>query len=822
MLTLEEVVDSCQPLVEAGAALHWLRPSSKAPADEEWSTAQVYDLAALKRRHSENQNIGIRLGQFSKTPAGHIHVIDVDIRDPEQSDDAWEAVRSILGLKIEDLPVVVSGSGGESRHVYILTEKALKSRKIAHSDGFSMVFDPKLGREVKKFDWEVDFFGTGKQVVIPPSIHPDTGMPYRWEREFDYPMLELGIGPVVNTSGWPIAEVEDDSEDDDDDLFAIVRAEPLDLTEDQVDGYIADLPEDWVEDRETWYNVGMAISHQYRGGQAGFQKWCDWSKQSEKFVLKDSKAVWRSFKGDKNPITFRSVIQAAQQNRLQSNLPTVIVQEDEDPLANLLGTGALTVHVDKGPAKVNPIADWTSLMSRNEEGAPTGTLHNSKLIIENDVRVFGCVAFNQFRNSIVLVNKPKQAVRDREHVKKQMVQLDGEIWEVPDPVNGTGWTDSHSYQVRLMIEAPKGQGGYGIKISDRDLLHGLDIVATKNRYHPVRNYLDSCAASWDGRQRVDTLLIKYLGCDDTPYHREAARLMLLGAVTRIFEPGHKFDFVPILEGLQGKRKSTFVRTLGRNWFSELAGDFHDQKQMVEQIQGSWIVEIPELQGFSKADTNVLKAWLSRQSDKARLAYKRFTEDFPRQCIFIGSTNDDEYLRDHTGGRRFWPIRCKLPEGTDIDTDGLEREIDMVWAEAVLMYRELRRTCKLPTLPLFLSSDEAKREAADLQESRRVETATDMLAGEIQAWLDDPIGTDSGFDDLDPDAPKLYRNETCAVQIWTEMMGKPKGSMGAYDSTKIGHALGRLSGWTRMGQRRTNHYGRQRTYVRTGTSGDDGL
>lgn len=820
MLTLKDILATCTPLVEAGAALHWLKPNSKAPVEEDWSTAKVYDLTALKARYREGQNIGIRLGQYSKTSAGFIHVIDVDIRDPGQADDAWAMFRKILAIGPEKLPVVVSGSGGESRHVYILTEKPLKSRKIAKSDGFSMVFDPKLGREVKKFDWEIDFFGTGKQVVVPPSLHPDTGLPYRWEREFDWTLLDLGIGPVVDTSNWPVSEVDEADSDDDDDLFALVRAEPIDISDDDVDAYMRDLPEEWVDDRETWLTVGAGLSHQYRGGQAGFEKWCDWSRQSEKFNLRDSKIVWRSFKGAKNPITFRSVIQAAQDNRLKSNLPMVIAAPDDDPLADLLGDGQVVVKIEAGPTKVNPIADWTSLLARNDEGAPTGTLHNSKLIIENDVRVFGCVAFNQFRNSIVLINPPKQAVRDREHVKKPMVQLDGEIWEVPDPVNGTGWTDSHSYQVRLMIEAPKGQGGYGIKISDRDLLHGLDIVATKNRYHPVRNYLDSCASSWDGKRRVDTLFIKYLGCADTPYHREAARLMLLGAVTRVFEPGHKFDFVPILEGIQGKRKSTFIRVLGRNWFSELAGDFHDQKAMVEQIQGSWIVEIPELQGFSKADTNVLKAWLSRQSDKARLAYKRFTEDFPRQCIFIGSTNDDEYLRDHTGGRRFWPIRCQLPEGTDIDTDGLEREIDMLWAEAALMYREMRRTCKLPQLPLYLTSEEAKREASELQESRRVETATDMLAGEIQQWLDQPIGTDSGFDDLDPDAPKLYRNETCAVQIWTEMMGKPKGGMSGLDSTKIGHALGRLSGWTRMGQRRTRNYGRQRTYIRAGTSGDD--
>lgn len=821
MLSLNDILASCRPLIEAGASLHWLKPRSKAPAADEWSSAPVLDLDALIRKHQDGQNIGIRLGQPSKTPCGYIHLLDVDIRDPDQADDAWAEVRNLLP-EVDSLPMVVSGSGGESRHVYFLTEKPLKSRKIAKSEGFSMVFDPKVGREVKKFDWEIDFFGTGKQVVLPPSIHPDTGLPYRWEREFDWDLFDLGLAPVVDTSKWPVEGFEDEEEPSDDDLFALVRAEPIDVTDDEVDSYLEDLPEEWVEDRETWLTVGAGLSHQYRGGEIGFKKWCDWSRQSEKFNLRDSKIVWRSFKGAKKPITFRSVIQAAQEVRLQRNLPTVVLQEEDDPLADLLGSTSLTVHVEKPAAKVNLIADWTSLMARNEEGAPTGSLHNAKLVIENDVRMFGCVAYNIFRNSIVIVQPPKQAYRDREHVKKPMVQLEGKIWEVSDPVNGTLWTDSHSAQVRLMIEAPKGQGGYGFKMTDRDLLQGLDIVATQNSYHPVRNYLDACASAWDGKRRAETLFIDYLGCDDSPYHREAARLMLLGAVVRVFEPGHKFDFVPILEGIQGKRKSTFIRVLGRNWSSELAGDFHDQKAMIEQIQGSWIVEIPELQGFSKADTNVLKAWLSRQFDKGRLAYKKFTEDFPRQCIFIGSTNDEEYLRDHTGGRRFWPIRCQLPEGVEIDTDRLEREIDMIWAEAVLMYREMRRNCRLKELPLFLTSEEAKKEAAELQESRRVETATDSLAGEIQQWLDQPIGTDTGFDDLDPDAPKLYRNETCVAQIWAEMMGRPKGSANQMDTTKIGQALSRLKGWQRMRQRRTKNYGHQRTYIRVGTDGDDWL
>jgi predicted P-loop ATPase len=601
---------------------------------------------------------------------------------------------------------------------------------------------------------------------------------------------------------------DSDAEDDDDDLFALVRAEPLDISEDEVDRYIESLPEEWVEERDTWYTVGMALSHQYRGGQIGFEKWCEWSKQSTKYKIRTQKGVWKSFKGDKRPITFRSVIAAAQDNVLQQNLPAIRVEEEYDPLMELLGESL------PEKVKVNPIADWTSYLARNEDGAPTGCLHNAKLIIENDARTFGVIAFNSFKGNIVLVNEPRLATRDREHVKKQMVQLEGHLWKVKDPVNGRDISDSHAYELRMMVEAPKGQGGYGIKLTDRDLYAAIDVVANKNRYHPIRNYLESCFASRSSREAVQTLFIRYLGCDDTPYHRECAELLMVGAVARIFEPGHKFDFVPILEGLQGKRKSTFVETLSNGWTAQLTLDFQNTNRMIEQIQGAWLVEIAELQGFSKSDANDLKGFVSQKFDKGRLAYKRNAEVFPRQCVFIGTTNEEEYLRDATGGRRFWPITCNLPEDQEIDIDALRAEADSLWGAAVAIYREMRQTCKLPDLPLYIRSEAAKAEAKALQESRRLETVEDSLAGTIQKWLEEPIGTESGFDDLDPDVPAIYRTETCIMQVWTELMGNEPGRLNTAESIKIGRALGRIEGWVRSKhQIRTERFGRQRVYFK---------
>jgi RecA-family ATPase len=321
-------------LVEIGAALHWLKPRQKRPIADGWSEAPRATRADLERQHIPGANIGIRLGEYSETPAGYLHLIDLDIRKPEAASAAWAGVRRLVP-NLDELPTVISGSGA-GRHFYFFSPTPLRSETLAKSEGFSYVFDHKLGREVKKHDWEIDLLGTGKQAVLPPSIHPDTGLPYCWERLIDFDLVSLGIGPALS---FPHLVARPVADPDGDDLFAIVKAEPLDLTDSEIDSYIAGLPDDWVEDRDTWLTVGQALSHQYQGGQAGFDKWCTWSRRSKKFNLRDSKIVWRSFKGrTSNPVTFRSVIKAANDNR--------------DPLGDLLGTA--------GPDTgfFEPVSNW--------------------------------------------------------------------------------------------------------------------------------------------------------------------------------------------------------------------------------------------------------------------------------------------------------------------------------------------------------------------------------------------------------------------------------------------------------------------------------
>ncbi|OQM74926.1 VapE domain-containing protein [Manganibacter manganicus] len=619
--------------------------------------------------------------------------------------------------------------------------------------------------------------------------------------------------------------------DDEDDLFDLVRTSPLGLTEDEIDGFLADIPNagDGIH-YDDYVNVGMAIHHEYSGSAEGFEKFCEWAEQSVKFDLHNAKGRWRSFnKESKSPRTFRSIIQEANANRAaasaaklasdlglddfdlpaeRTNLPAVISQGDLDDLL-----GGDTPPAAKAAANVKTDPDWLHKLHRNEEGELKSSLPNIALIMDNDPRLAGLVAYNEFKQMVVLRGEPRIASKKRESAHDP-VNLKGRLWKIEDTLNGDNWTDSHDIAVRNLIETKTQMKGYGIKVTDRDLNGGVDLSAQRRAFHPVKEAIE--AVTWDGKPRAETLFIDYLGCDNNNYYRQCALMTLVGAITRIYRPGHKFDFVPILEGAQGKGKSTFIEVLGLNWYNELTGDIRDPKQMIESMQGTWILEIGELSAMHRSEVNDLKAFVTRTHDKGRLAWMKRVREFPRQCIFMGSTNDREYLRDRTGGRRFWPIVCRV-DG-QIDNLKLREEILQVWAEALHIYRQMEKQYPGKQLPLYLT-DEAALIALEMQESRRVETSEDVLSGKIGAWLDTPIGAD--FDDLE-DAPKIYRDETCIQQIWEEMMGRD-GSVPHTDTIKIGAAMLAL-GWPRskgpvITMDINRKYGKCRVYTRPSEEGD---
>jgi predicted P-loop ATPase len=449
---------------------------------------------------------------------------------------------------------------------------------------------------------------------------------------------------------------------------------------------------------------------------------------------------------------------------------------------------------------------WTSLLDLTEDGGIKGTLHNVTLIVQHDPRTTGIIRYNSFAEKLVQYGNVGVKASKRKNAAKPTLQLSHTVWSQTDPINGDPWNDNRDAQLRRIIEAPKTQGGYGIKISDRDLSSAIDIVGSDNAFHPIREYLKGL--TWDGVPRVEKLFIDYVKTPDNAYYREIARLTLIAGVTRVFEPGHKFDFAAILEGLQGRRKSTFIQVLGKHWSAELDGDFADDRAMIEKMLGAWLLEIPELSAFGKAEVNHIKAFMSRQEDRARLAYDRRVTIFRRQCIFMGSTNDKKYLKDETGGRRFWPVECTLGPDEEIDTERLEKNVDQLWAEAYLLYCQMRAEKPRGTLPLYIRNKDASRIAVSLQESRRLENATDNIKGVIKEWLDTPEHSGS----IDDVKPKRF-DRTCTMQIWVECFKGDMKNFPYQNQTSINKALRSLEGWIEDGQRRFPKYGRQKTYVR---------
>jgi len=809
----EQVLATIEPLRNAGFALHWLHPKTKRPIGDDWSTKPVATLDTLRRRHAPGNNLGVRLGEVSKLTIGlYLHVLDIDIRDDSLADEAILKLAAMFpGIDFGAFPVVRSGSGGKSRHVYFLCERHFRSKDLAKSATFKMVFDDKLGREVKKRDWEISLFGSGKQVVLPPSIHPDTGLPYSWEREFDLGMLSLGVGPSIpaarlNALGAMDCEVEDSLE----------IKPPLGLTPEEAESILDDLPlEEYCEDRDGWVQVGMALHHEFGGGEEGYALWSEFSQQSAKFDDKNQRTVWNSFRNKPNSVRMATLRSVAQQARLLNAFDEVDVDDDSggDGFDDIIGTPA--AEGDEFDAIIGsataPALGWMSLLQVTKDGEGwASNLHNLELIVKNDPRLAGIAQINEFTQEVVQRLTPGKQSPRRKNQAKPVKQLEGRVWHVEDELNGELWSEDRDFAIRSVIEAPQTQGGYGIKVTDRDLRAAIALSAQDSAFHPVREYLNGL--TWDETPRVETLFIDYLGAEATSYSQSIARLMMLGAVTRIFEPGHKFDFAVILEGLQGKRKSTFIETLGRRWSAELDGDFHDPKMMVELMQGAWILELPELTGFQRSDVRAIKAFISRKKDRVRMAYARRAGQYPRQCIFMGSTNDREYLKDDTGGRRFWPMPCYVAE---IDTDRLEANVDQLWAEATAMYRQLRAEQPRGTLPLYLRDDEAKEIAARLQESRRQENSDDGLAGVIGAWLDQPVN-EGGFEEVTEDGQPTYRDRVCLPEIWVDCL---RGDVKNYTATQA-QALGRAmakgviaADWQPQGTHRHPIYGKQRCYRR---------
>ena len=236
-----------------------------------------------------------------------------------------------------------------------------------------------------------------------------------------------------------------------------------------------------------------------------------------------------------------------------------------------------------------------------------------------------------------------------------------------------------------------------------DLADAFMIVANGRRYDPLVEMIEGLP-EWDGEKRVDKLAIDFIGAEDTPYSHACMRLAMNGAMMRAFYPGCKFDTMLVFEGVQGGRKSSFVRALALDdgFFTDNIGNI-GKKEASECIQGKWIVEVGELASFKKSEVEQVKLFVSQQADNYRVPYEKYASPKKRRCIFIGTTNSKSFLADATGARRFLPVHCEPGNATrDIFAESAHDYILQAWAE---IYEEFKEDGKLPlVLPESVYAD----------------------------------------------------------------------------------------------------------------------
>lgn len=431
--------------------------------------------------------------------------------------------------------------------------------------------------------------------------------------------------------------------------------------------------------------------------------------------------------------------------------------------------------------------DWQTVLELDKQGKVKDTLTNIAAILRHDPQLQNIV-YNEF---------------------KCMVDVIGDLpWKQVKP----GWGDTDISCAKLYFERV-----YGIwsPTKFKDAL--LAVVSAERLYHPIKEYFETL--QWDGTERVDTLLIDYLGAEDTQYVRAVTRKTLAAAVARVYEPGIKFDSILVLNGPQGIGKSTLFTLLGKQWYSDSLSitDMKD-KTAAEKLQGYWILELGELAGMKKVDVETMKSFVTRTDDKFRQSYGVVVESHPRSCIIVGSTNSEGgFLRDITGNRRFWPVHVS---GNGKFHPWELTEVDQIWAEAIERYRAGEE--------LYLKGRVAADAYAMQQDAMESDDREGVIADYLETLL--PVNWDkmdlfqrrsflggSEFDGA-PKAGTMRREKVCIMEIWCECFGKERQNLKRSDSYEVESILMKVGGWEpiqglKSGKTRFPLYGPQKTFVR---------
>lgn len=415
-----------------------------------------------------------------------------------------------------------------------------------------------------------------------------------------------------------------------------------------------------------------------------------------------------------------------------------------------------------------PVEVKSQLMYKNEYDS-NGNLKAAKLlqavrnfeiVLERDERFAGKIRFNDF---------------------SKQINLFGDVpWESIN--NYRAWGNNDDSALFSLIQAD-----YAL-INRSDFFDAIKNVASKNRFHPIREILDDL--KWDGQPYVKNLLPDYLGCEPSTYNYEVMKVFMTGAVARIYDPGCKFDYTMILQGSQGIGKSTFLRllALNDNWFNDSL-DSLDSDKAVQSLLGSWVIELAELKSLARTAGGVesVKRFLSATQDKFREPYQRRADIYQRQCVFAGTTNKSDYLQDETGNRRFLIIEVGIHKPTkSLFQASVMDDIKGAWAEIVHIWKTEH--------PALILPESCREEAKRMQDSA---TSDDGKRGIIEKYLE-------------------TKDRVCAIEIWQEALGET-GRPSKWQATEIGDIVSQIPGWKKLDKTaRFGKYGPQKGFQRERT------
>lgn len=416
-----------------------------------------------------------------------------------------------------------------------------------------------------------------------------------------------------------------------------------------------------------------------------------------------------------------------------------------------LNATAVSNNIIAFPTQSKPPRHWLDKLAMGNDGEPKGIMSNVATVLRQADEIKGAFAQNDFTGMI--------------HVLRKLP------WEpgAGNPCEDRWMNDTDELGTLEWI-----QGTAGIHATRGATFDAIQRVASEYTYHPVREYLHDAHERWDRRARLDMLSVLYFGAKNTEYNREVMKRWIISAVARVLNPGVKADCMTVLEGAQGLGKSTALRILfdpnNSAWFTDQLAEMGSKDSSLE-LRGIWCAEYSDLKGMNNTESRTIKSYMSRTFDRFRPPYGRFMIRVERQNVFGATTNDNEYLKDETGARRFWPLRCTL-----IDRDGLIRDKDQIWGEAVDMYLNHHNTWWIDeTREPVLAA-----EAARVTDARYINDAWDAV---VRRWLQNNARINVTADEVLRDALEI----------------SDKSRWSKNDQTRIGYIMRRMK-WTRARDR----------------------